>query len=131
MAPEYGMDSTASDLSRLMQMMLNRGGLDGRVVLNPSSVDAMLKPYVPISEPGMAQGLGFFVCTDPDKVPNYAMTRGSFGHAGGALEFFYFVLSIKATIAALNFSASSTNSACPASYLSSFTDGSFAFTMSA
>ncbi len=81
-APEAGLDSNAGDLSRLFQMMLNRGVLNGHAVLEPSSVATMLKPYLPIDEPGMAQGLGFFVCTDPEKVPHYAMTRGSFGHAG-------------------------------------------------
>jgi CubicO group peptidase (beta-lactamase class C family) len=74
--PDYfsggaGLLSTADDYARFLQMMLNRGELDGARILRPSTVDAMtqdqtggLPLWIPVH--GFAFGYGFGVATRPD-----------------------------------------------------------------
>jgi CubicO group peptidase (beta-lactamase class C family) len=66
-----GLLSTAGDYSRFLQMLLNRGELDGVRVLRPQTVDAMtrnqtegLSLWIPVH--GFAFGYGFGVMTQPD-----------------------------------------------------------------
>jgi CubicO group peptidase (beta-lactamase class C family) len=66
-----GLLSTAGDYARFLQMMLNRGELDGARVLRPETVDAMTRDqtsglplWIPVH--GFAFGYGFGVTTRPD-----------------------------------------------------------------
>jgi CubicO group peptidase (beta-lactamase class C family) len=73
--PEYcsggaGLLSTAGDYARFLQMMLNRGELDGARVLRPETVAAMTRDqtqglplWIPVH--GFAFGYGFGVATQP------------------------------------------------------------------
>jgi CubicO group peptidase (beta-lactamase class C family) len=78
--PDYfsggaGLLSTASDYARFLQMMLNRGELDGARVLRPEAVAAMtrdqiegLPMWIPVH--GFAFGYGFGLTTRPGPVAN-------------------------------------------------------------
>ncbi len=66
-----GLLSTAGDYARFLQMLLNRGELDGARVLRPETVDAMtrnqtgaLPLWIPVH--GFAFGYGFGVITQPN-----------------------------------------------------------------
>jgi CubicO group peptidase (beta-lactamase class C family) len=65
-----GLLSTAGDYARFLQMLLNRGELDGARVLRPETVDAMTRDQtegLPLSIPvhGFAFGYGFGIATGP------------------------------------------------------------------
>ncbi len=66
-----GLLSTAGDYARLLQMLLNRGELDGARILRPETVAAMTRDQVsglPLWIPvhGFGFGYGFGVTTRPD-----------------------------------------------------------------
>lgn len=86
-APEFGLFSTARDVDRFFQAMLNHGALGRRRVLSSHSVDVMLTPRVPTSMEGVAQGLAWFICTDPEKQSALRISNGSFGVAGASGTF--------------------------------------------
>jgi len=86
-APEFGMFSTAHDMERFFRMMLDRGSVNGKRVLSEQSVRAMLRPRVSTSLDGVAQGLAWFICTDPKKQSALRISRGSFGDAGASGTF--------------------------------------------
>ncbi len=67
-AGHAGLFSTAGDLSRLLQLLLDRGEGGGRRYLRPETVDAFLAPVVE------GQALGW-------QIPGYA-SPGSFTHTG-------------------------------------------------
>jgi CubicO group peptidase (beta-lactamase class C family) len=67
-AGHAGLFSTARDLSVLLQLLLDRGDLDGRRYLRAETVDTFLTPVV------SGQALGW-------QVPSYA-PAGSFTHTG-------------------------------------------------
>jgi CubicO group peptidase (beta-lactamase class C family) len=80
-----GLVSTAGDYARFLQMLLNRGELDGARVLRPETVDAMTRDQVgglPLWIPvhGFAFGYGFGVTTQPDEAKKDAV--GTFGWGG-------------------------------------------------
>lgn len=80
-----GLFSTAEDVARFYQMMLNRGTLNGRRILHAETVDAMTINQTGklAARPGMPWGLGFAVIDDPAQVPaNSVLSRHSFGHGG-------------------------------------------------
>jgi CubicO group peptidase (beta-lactamase class C family) len=62
--PAGSIVSTANDMARWMRMLLNRGQLDGKTVLQPSTVDALFVPvktfptYGLLNEPNGGYGLG-------------------------------------------------------------------------
>jgi CubicO group peptidase (beta-lactamase class C family) len=65
-----GLLSTAGDYARFLQMLLNRGALDGARILKPATVDAMTRDqteglplWIPVH--GFAFGYGFGVNTRP------------------------------------------------------------------
>ena len=64
-APEGGLLSTASDLARFHQMMLNKGTLDGQRILSAAAVEAMTTSQTGSIKagfaPGVGHGLGFEV----------------------------------------------------------------------
>jgi CubicO group peptidase (beta-lactamase class C family) len=78
--------STAGDYARFLQMLLNRGELDGARVLRPQTVDAMtrnqtegLPLWIPVH--GFAFGYGFGVTTQPD-ADNKKDPAGTFSWGG-------------------------------------------------
>lgn len=87
-----GLLSTASDYARFLQMMLNRGELDGHRVLSPSTVKLMTVNHLveaPYGSPGAGFGLGFQVLEDLGKFGQPGSV-GSFGW-GGAYHTTYWV----------------------------------------
>jgi CubicO group peptidase (beta-lactamase class C family) len=83
--PAGGLYSTAGDLARFYQMMLQRGTLAGRRILSPESVRTMTR--VQTGElaagftPGMGFGFGWGVVRKPEGV-TAMLSPGSFGHGG-------------------------------------------------
>jgi CubicO group peptidase (beta-lactamase class C family) len=66
-----GLVSTSDDYARFLQMLLNRGALDGVRLLRPETVDAMTRPQTEnqplwIGVHGSRFGYGFGVTTQPD-----------------------------------------------------------------
>jgi CubicO group peptidase (beta-lactamase class C family) len=57
-AGHAGLFSTADDLARYCQMILNGGVLDGKRILSANTIARMTAPYV-ISETGATRGLGW------------------------------------------------------------------------
>lgn len=84
--PEFGMYSTASDLSSLCQMMLNGGILKGRRILSKLSVDVMTQNHTiniksSVTQKPAYQGLGWGLTGEP--MNDFPLTSpGSFGHNG-------------------------------------------------
>jgi len=84
--PEGGLYSTASDMARFYQMMLDRGVLDGHRILSPAGVALMTTVHTGDLKagfaPGMGWGLGWSVVREPAGTLRLNST-GSFGHGGG------------------------------------------------
>ncbi|MGI8545040.1 MAG: exo-beta-N-acetylmuramidase NamZ domain-containing protein [Aridibacter sp.] len=80
-AGHAGLFSTADDLARYCQMLLNGGILDGKRVLSAATIAKMTKPYV-ISEKGDTRGLGWDIDTGFSSVRGELFPLGSFGHTG-------------------------------------------------
>jgi CubicO group peptidase (beta-lactamase class C family) len=57
--PESGIYSTASDLFRFYQMMLNNGDYGGRRVLSPAAVELMTTVETGDLKTGFAPGVGY------------------------------------------------------------------------
>ena len=80
-AGHAGLFSTARDLSKFAQMLLNGGVLDGKRVLSPLTVRKFTEPATPADQP-ILRGLG------PDIDSPFSANRGeffpigSFGHTG-------------------------------------------------
>jgi CubicO group peptidase (beta-lactamase class C family) len=84
-SPGAGMLSTAADMARFYQMMLNKGTLNGRRILSPASVEAMTMvqtgDWAVGFAPGMGFGLGWGVVKDARGTFRLC-SIGSFGHGG-------------------------------------------------
>lgn len=80
-AGHAGLFSTADDLARFCQMLLNGGILDGKRILSAATVAKMTKPYV-VSEKGDARGLGWDMNTGFSSNRGELFPLGSFGHTG-------------------------------------------------
>ncbi|MEZ5345765.1 MAG: DUF1343 domain-containing protein [Pyrinomonadaceae bacterium] len=80
-AGHAGLFSTADDLARYAQMLLNGGILDGKRILSPATVAIMTSPYV-ISEKGETRGLGWDIDTTFSSNRGELFPLGSFGHTG-------------------------------------------------
>lgn len=85
-SPSGGLYSTASDLFRFYQMMLNGGFLGGTKILSRDSVTELTKAQTPDEivtgfTPGNRWGLGYCVVKEPQGVTE-ALSPGSFGHGG-------------------------------------------------
>ena len=80
-----GLFSTAADVARFYQMMLNGGMANGRRILSAATVAEMTRKQtggLP-ARPGMPWGLGFCVVEDPAQLDaNAFFTPGTFGHGG-------------------------------------------------
>jgi CubicO group peptidase (beta-lactamase class C family) len=80
-----GLFSTAEDMARFYQMMLNQGALHGKRILKPATVAEMTRKQTGAltARPGMPWGLGFCVVEDPMKwEANSVLSPDSFGHGG-------------------------------------------------
>ncbi|MDP9172680.1 MAG: beta-lactamase family protein [Planctomycetota bacterium] len=80
-----GLFSTAEDVARFYQMMLNQGSWDGHKILKPETVAEMTKVQIGqlTARPGMPWGLGFCIIADPKGITaNETYSAGSFGHGG-------------------------------------------------
>jgi CubicO group peptidase (beta-lactamase class C family) len=84
-SPDSGLLSTAADLARFNQMMLNKGTLNGKRVLSPAAVEAMTTSYTGDMNAGYAagvgQGYGYEVVREPLGMYRYT-SIGSFEKAG-------------------------------------------------
>ena len=58
-SPGAGMLSTAADMARFYQMMLNKGTLNGHRILSPASVETMTMVQTGDRAVGFAPGMGF------------------------------------------------------------------------
>ncbi len=80
-----GLFSTAEDVARFYQMLLNRGAAHGRQLLKPETVAAMTRKQTGElhARAGMPWGLGFCIIEDPTQVEaNATLSPGTFGHGG-------------------------------------------------
>jgi len=80
-AGHAGLFSTADDLSRFCQMLLNGGVLDGKRVMSAQTVARMTAPIV-VSETGETRGLGWDMNTSFSSNRGELFPLGSFGHTG-------------------------------------------------
>jgi CubicO group peptidase (beta-lactamase class C family) len=83
--PAGGLYSTAGDLARLYQMMLDRGTRDGRRYLSEASVEKMTRNHTGELKagftPGVVMGLGWQVVGAPAGVTEM-LSPGAYGHGG-------------------------------------------------
>jgi CubicO group peptidase (beta-lactamase class C family) len=80
-----GLFSTAEDVAKFYQMVLNGGELNGKRILKPETVAEMTRKQTGdlAARPGMPWGLGFCVVEDPTKMTaNNILSPNSFGHGG-------------------------------------------------
>ncbi|HMJ08250.1 MAG TPA: exo-beta-N-acetylmuramidase NamZ domain-containing protein, partial [Pyrinomonadaceae bacterium] len=80
-AGHAGLFSTADDLARFCQMLLNGGVLDGKRIMSPQTVARMTAPIV-VSEDGATRGLGWDINTGFSSNRGELFPLGSFGHTG-------------------------------------------------
>ncbi|HTU90209.1 MAG TPA: PQQ-dependent sugar dehydrogenase, partial [Gemmataceae bacterium] len=88
-----GLTSTARDYGRFLQMLLNRGELDGKRLLEPETVDRMTRNQLgdmvaPFSIHGDGFGYGFGVVTGREK-PASPASLGSYSWGGIFHTFFW------------------------------------------
>jgi CubicO group peptidase (beta-lactamase class C family) len=78
--PSGGLFSTAADMARFYQMVLNGGELDGRRIVSAKGVAEMTRPHTASGRP-IRYGLGWFNnATDRKTTPQFSAK--SFGHGG-------------------------------------------------
>ena len=80
-AGHAGVFSTADDLARFGQMILNGGVYDGRRILSPLAVLQMTTPQSPTGKP-VLRGLGFDIHSRYHAPRGDLFPVGSFGHSG-------------------------------------------------
>jgi uncharacterized protein YbbC (DUF1343 family)/CubicO group peptidase (beta-lactamase class C family) len=80
-AGHAGLFSTADDLARYCQMLLNGGTLDGKRILSAQTIAKMTAPVV-VSETGATRGLGWDISTSFSANRGEFFPLGSFGHTG-------------------------------------------------
>lgn len=91
--PEYALQSSAADLARFYQMMLNKGALDGVRILSPAAVEIMSQVHTGDIRAGWLSGTGFGLTWEVVNAPIGTLTGmsiGNFNH-GGAFGTFGFV----------------------------------------
>ncbi len=80
-----GLFSTAEDIAKVYQMMLNHGEFNGKRILRPETVAEMTRKQTGDlkARAGMPWALAFCVVEDPKAMEaNVMLTPGSFGHGG-------------------------------------------------
>ena len=80
-AGHAGMFSTADDLARFAQMMLNGGELDGVRVFSPLTVAKFTEPQTPPDQP-ILRGLGWDIDSPYSRNRGELFPIGSYGHTG-------------------------------------------------
>ena len=80
-AGHAGLFSTADDLAKYAQMLINGGTLNGKRILTAQTVKLMTTPNV-ISEDGSTRGLGWDINTSFSSNRGELLPLGSFGHTG-------------------------------------------------
>jgi uncharacterized protein YbbC (DUF1343 family)/CubicO group peptidase (beta-lactamase class C family) len=80
-AGHAGLFSTADDLARFAQMMLNRGELDGVRIFSPLTVDKFTTPQSPPDQP-ILRGLGWDIDSPFSGTRGELFPIGSYGHTG-------------------------------------------------
>jgi len=80
-AGHAGLFSTASDLARFCQMLLNRGQLGGVRIFSPLTVEKFTTPQSPPDQP-ILRGLGFDIDSPFSGNRGELFPIGSFGHTG-------------------------------------------------
>jgi len=85
-APEFGLYSTAGDLFRFYQMLLNGGTLDGHRYLSKQAIQTMTRVFTPDVKPsgwlgGTGYGLTFEIVNSPEGTL-LLHSPGTFGHGG-------------------------------------------------
>jgi CubicO group peptidase (beta-lactamase class C family) len=83
--PSGGLFSTAADMARFYQAILNGGELGGRRIVSPESVKEMTSVQTPDLTtgftPGNGWGLGWCVVREPQGV-SHMLSAGTYGHGG-------------------------------------------------
>lgn len=85
-SPSAGLFSTAPDLARLYQMLLNRGVEGGRRYLSASSVAEMTRVHTGDLRAGFSEGIGYGLGWAVVRQPTgltAMLTPGAYGHGGG------------------------------------------------
>ena len=80
-----GLVSTAEDYFKFAQMLLDRGRVNGRVLLSPTTVDLMIAPHAPDTLPGSTRGGDFGLSVQVMRDPlalGQRVSSGSFGWGG-------------------------------------------------
>lgn len=80
-----GLFSTAENVAKFYQMLLNGGTAGGHRILKPETIAEMTRKQTGDlkARPGMPWGLGFCVIEDPAQMEaNQALPPGTFGHGG-------------------------------------------------
>jgi uncharacterized protein YbbC (DUF1343 family)/CubicO group peptidase (beta-lactamase class C family) len=80
-AGHAGLFSTADDLSRFAQMMLNGGTLDGIRIVSPLTIAKFTEPQTPTDQP-ILRGLGWDVDSPYSTNRGELFPIGSYGHTG-------------------------------------------------
>jgi uncharacterized protein YbbC (DUF1343 family)/CubicO group peptidase (beta-lactamase class C family) len=80
-AGHAGLFSTAGDLARFAQMILNGGELDGVHVFNPLTIQKFTEPQSPPDQP-ILRGLGWDIDSPLSRNRGELFPIGSFGHTG-------------------------------------------------
>ena len=80
-AGHAGLFSTADDLARFAQMMLNGGELDGVRLFNPLTVAKFTEPQTPPDQP-ILRGLGWDIDSPYSSNRGELFPIGSYGHTG-------------------------------------------------
>lgn len=78
--PSGGMFSTASDMAKFYQTILNGGESEGKRIVSTSAISEMTKPHVAGGKT-LSYGLGWN-CNPPNKVSIPGFSAKSFGHGG-------------------------------------------------
>jgi uncharacterized protein YbbC (DUF1343 family)/CubicO group peptidase (beta-lactamase class C family) len=80
-AGHAGLFTTAADLSRFAQMLLNKGELDGQRYFSPLTIAKFTQPQTPADQP-VLRGLGFDMDSQFSANRGELFPLGSFGHTG-------------------------------------------------
>lgn len=80
-AGHAGMFSTADDLAKFCQMILNEGSLNGHQILTPLSIRKATEPQTPLNQP-VLRGLGWDIDSPYSSNRGELFPIGSFGHTG-------------------------------------------------
>ncbi len=84
-SPGAGMLSTAADMARFYQMMLDKGKFNGQRILSSASVETMTMVQTGDMQAGFAPGMGFGLGWGVVREPRGAFrlcSIGSYGHGG-------------------------------------------------